>query len=298
VVVYPTCLFTEVNGTCYSVPPFDWGHVPGICNDLQALIPSLTCDSTSLVNDLLTPALRSAFHQVTGYDIGNLTLSSVLDSISNALGSGNTFSIDCAEFDAHVGATNGTPNAGVSLATDLNLFGTHYNYGVSWNFSITSGNAGQAILDIINSIIHPTTGNTCALPADWNSNKDYPGSVGTAPTNASTVTPPVTPTMSLTSPGAINEGGSASLSGTVSPAPASSQTVNLTWGDGGTSTTSTGSGGAFTATHTYVNNTPVGQPAAQYPIHASISGGPAASTVVTVRNVAPSNLVLTPSCPR
>jgi hypothetical protein len=295
VVVYPTCIVTEVNGHCYSIPPFDWGHVPGICQDLQSLIPGLTCDSNGLINDLLMPALRSAFKQVTGYDIGTLSLSSVLDSVSNALGSGNAVSIDCAEFDAHVGATNGTPSAGVSLATDLNLFGNHYNFGVGWNFSITSGNAGQAILDILNSIIHPTTGNTCALPADWNTNTNFPGAVGTAPQTAGTVTPPVVPTMTLTPPGVTNESSSATLQGSVAPAPSPAKTVTITWGDGSTSTATTGTGGAFSGNHTYANNTPVGQPAAQYAIKAAIASGPSASTVITVRNVAPSNLVLTPS---
>jgi len=295
VVVYPTCLFTMVNGTCYSVPPITGVHIPGLCSLVQQAIPSLSCTSTSFIDDLIMPALRSAFKSVTGYDIGTLSLSSVLDSISNALGSGSTFSIDCAEFDAHVGASNGTPSAGVALAAAINLFGNHYNYGVSWNFSVTSGNVGQAILDIINSIIHPSTGNTCALPADWNSNADYPGSVGTAPNTGTPGTaPPVTPTMSL-SPAAspVNEGSAATVNGSVSPAPAATETVNLTWGDGSSSTTTVGTAGTFSAAHTY--GASGGADEGQFAIHASISGGPSTGTMVTIANVTPSSLVLTPS---
>jgi hypothetical protein len=297
-VLYPTCITTWVDGTCYSIPPVSGLHIPGLCEALKPLIPGLTsCDITKLSDTLFMPALRALFKTVTGYDIGPLSLSNVLTSVSNALGSGNIFSIDCAEFDAHVGATNGSPSAGVSLATSLNLFGSNYQFGVGWDFSAASvsGNAGKAVLDVIKSIITPNTAVSCGLPSDWNTNASFPAVVGTAPTNSKFTTAPVTPTMAL-APGAatVDEGSLASVSGTIAPAPASPQTVTITWGDGATSTATT-SGDSFTATHTYGNNTPIGQAAGQFSVHAAVSGGPSASTVITVRNVAPSNLVLTPS---
>ncbi len=160
---------------------------------------------------------------------------------------------------------------------------------------MSSGNVVQAITDIINSIIHPNTGATCALPSDWNSNNEFPDAVGTAPQNNSNVpAPPVTPTMSL-SPAAspVDEGSAATVNGTVSPAPSSNETVTITWGDGTSSTTTVGTPGTFNASHTY--GASGGSHEGQFAIHAAVSGGPSAGTMVTVRNVTPSNLVLTPS---
>jgi hypothetical protein len=298
--VGPTCITTMVDGTCYSIPPIAGIHIPGICNDLQNVIPGLTCDQNGIADDLLFPALKAILKQTIGYDIGNVTLSSALNSIDNALGSGQTFAIDCAEFQAS--ATLGTtPNANVSLSAHVNLFGNELTPQISWNFAPDSSNVATDIQEILDSIIHPTaTGNgTCALPADWNTNADFPDAAGTGPNGGGdTGTPVVLPTppamtASLASP-VINEGGTATLNGTITPAPSSTQTITVDWADGSTSTTTTASDGSFTASHDYPNNTPIGQPSGQYLLTAS-GDGLTASANLTVQNVAPANLQLTPS---
>lgn len=303
VVVYPTCITTTVDGVCYSVPPITGVHVPGLCEDLHSVIPAIpsSCSASSLSDTLIMPALREAFRQVTGYDIGTLSLSQVFDGITNALGSGKTIAIDCAQFSA--GLTIGsTPSANVSLAADLDLFGSHHNFGIGWNLTPgATGNVGTAILNVIDSIIHPTTGVSCGLPADWNSNAAYPDVNGTAPTNnggSGPPPPPPPPTMSLSlDNAAIAEGDTTTARGSITPAPSSAQTVSLSWGDGSSGSTTTGTDGSFSASHAYRNAAP-GHDTGQFVVSASAgTSGPSATSMLTISNTLPSNLSLTTSAP-
>jgi hypothetical protein len=298
-VVPATCITTwGDDGNCYSIPPITGIHIPGLCEDLHGVISAIpsTCDGTSISNNLLLPVLRTIIKQTSGYDIGDVDLHTVLSDINNAFGSGQTVSIDCAEFQA-TADINATPSASVHLSADFDIFGDKLTAGVGWNFSSDSTNPATVISNLLNAIIHPNLNlhDTCALPADWNTNADFPDMVGTAPATGDD-TPPPTPTLALQfAHSTINEGSTASLSGTVTPTPAGSPTVTISWGtDQGTST-ATVSNGTFTATHTFDNNTPVGQPSAQYNVTANVASGPSSSAMLTVANVAPSSLTLTPA---
>ena len=122
---------TTVNGTCYSVPPFSAGHIPGICDALRAAISGLNCSSGGLADSLLLPALRAILKSSSGYDIGDVKLADALNAIQTSLANGKTFSIDCASFTAS--ATLGSaPTANVSLSTNLNVFGSQLTPQMTW----------------------------------------------------------------------------------------------------------------------------------------------------------------------
>lgn len=304
IVVPATCITTRVNGTCYSVPPIQGIHVPGICNALQQAIPTLTCDKGGIAEDLIFPALKSMLSSKTGVNLDNVSLSDVMNRVQTALGNGQTFSIDCAEFQAS--ATIGSsPSASVSLSSHMNVFGTSLTPQLSWNFSPNSSNVGTAIVNVLDAIIHPdlNLNGTCALPADWDSNPDFPDVVGTGPTATTVSTTPVLPpppkmSAQLTS-ATINEGDTAVLTGAITPAPSPAQQVTVDWGDGSTpATVTSGSDGHFSASHRVLNNTPAGQPSAQYNVKTTSGTGASAltsSVVLTVANVAPSNVTAVPS---
>ncbi|MBV8195349.1 MAG: hypothetical protein JOY80_07455, partial [Candidatus Dormibacteraeota bacterium] len=297
-----TCVTTEVNGTCYSVPPVTGVTIPGLCGDfpaLQSLLedsPGGSCDINNLVPNLINPALKAIFKAVTGDDPGNVSISTILSNIEHALGSGDVFAINCAEFNASA-TTSGSPSASVSLATDLDIFGNDLNFGIGWNFSPDVSNVPSAVVDIIQSLISPTTNVTCGLPADWNTNMDYPDAVGTGPgpNNGNGGPPPTNPVMTLgvtNTHATINEGGTATVSGTITPAPPLGTDVSVNWGDGSSAVTvTTDTSGAFSAQRTFLNNTPIGRSSGEYVITATQSGGsPHATTTLIVDNVAPSNL--------
>ena len=237
VVVPATCITTTVNGTCYSVPPIQGIHVPGICNALQSAISGLTCDNGGIAEDLIFPVLKSMLGAKTGANLDGVTLNDVLNRVTTALGNGQTFSIDCAEFQASV-SLGSSPSANVSLASHMNVFGNSLTPQISWNFAPNSSNVGTAITQVLNAIIHPdlSLNGTCALPADWSTNPDFPDVVGTGPTPTTVSTPPVLPppptmTAQLANP-SMNEGSTAVLNGTISPTPNPARSVTVNWGDG------------------------------------------------------------------
>ncbi|MDQ1635061.1 MAG: large repetitive protein, partial [Frankiaceae bacterium] len=303
VIVPATCITTTVNGTCYSVPPFSAGHIPGICDALRSAISGLNCSSGGLTDSLLLPALRAILKSSSGYDIGDVKLVDALNAIQTSLSNGKTFSIDCASFSA--AATLGSaPTANVSLSTNLNVFGSQLTPQMTWNFAPDTSNLGTGIQSVLDAIIHPNLNlhGTCALPADWNTNPDFPDAVGTAvsltggqPTQPTQPVIPPAPVMNThLAASAINEGDTATLTGSITPAPATPQTVTIDWGNGTPTTATTGTGGSFTTTQRFPNNTPAGQPSAQYPVKAT-AGTLSVSTMLTVSNVAPANLTATPS---
>lgn len=293
VTAYPHCYVAYGDdGNCYAVLPTTI-HVPGLCTFYKpsAIVNSNgDCDINLVVPNLIDPALAYAFKAITGYDLGNNNLSSIFNSISNAIGSGNLFSINCAEFGASA-TISSSPSASVTLAANIGLFGKTYNYGVGWNFGTGTDSGASAALDIIKSIITPPSTNvTCALPADWGTNKDFPSTfTGQAPGSNG---PPPPPVMTLTpASSSINEGDAATVNGTITPAPGDGTTVSVAWGDGSSPTSVTTSGGAFSADHTYANNTPVGQAVAQYVVSAT-EGTLVQTTDLAVANVAPQILSL------
>src|SRR5262249_39241068 len=99
----------------------------------------------------------------------------------------------------------------------------------------------------------------------------------------------------------INENGTTTLSGTFSdPEAPDTHTVVITWGPGeGSTTLSLGAGvSSFTATHQYLDDNPTGTASDAYPIAVTVAdnhgASGAASTTITVNNVAPVVTSLTP----
>lgn len=260
IVVPATCMFTTVNGTCYSVPPFST-TIPGICQDLSSIVPGgLQCNAQGIFNDVITPVLRSAIKSATGYDMGNLDLTTFFNKVNQALTSNNLLTLNCAEFKASVLAKT-SPSASVTLAAAGSVFDYPYNLGLTWDFAPNSDNAAADVSSLLSSLVNPqaSTG-TCGLPANWNANPDFPGVGGsvTAPpgvgssggSGSGTSPPPPTMAVSLGS-ATITEGSSAYISGTISPAP-SSDTVLIDWGDGSAADHVTvGGDGSFKDLHAF-----------------------------------------------
>jgi hypothetical protein len=103
------------------------------------------------------------------------------------------------------------------------------------------------------------------------------------------------------SPAVINENDTTTVSGSFTdPGTPDTHTVDLSWGDGSADTIlSLGAGVlTFSASHQYLDN-PAGQPLSSFTVTAVVTDkdgdSGSGSTSVTVNNVAPSNVVLTPS---
>src|SRR5262249_51639093 len=111
---------------------------------------------------------------------------------------------------------------------------------------------------------------------------------------------PVVTGLTATSP--INENATATLTGTLSdPDALDTHTVVINWGPGEGSTTLTLTAGVstFSATHQYLDDNPTGTSSDVYPVSVTITdnhgASGAASTSVTVNNVAPMVRSLTPN---
>ncbi|MHB1987566.1 MAG: hypothetical protein ACYCSF_06240 [Acidimicrobiales bacterium] len=271
-VVFPaTCWVTWVNGTCYVTPPINL-TIPGICKALQGEISSLDCTPSGIFNGLVGPVLKSVIQSLTGYSVGNL--SSFLADVNNALTSNDIFDLTCAEFQASA-VLNTAPSASVSLSAAGDVLSYPFNAGLSWNFAPNSSNVGADVATLLGDLVNPaTTSGTCGLPSDWNNNPDFPGIGGsvTSPngggssggSGTATTPPPPALTVSLTS-SSITEGSSATVTGSVTPAPTSPEQISVTWGDGTPAeTVTTTAQGAFTASHAFPDISPSASPSAQY----------------------------------
>lgn len=299
-VVPATCITTEVNGICYSVPPLSV-TIPGICPSLHNSLPNLDCSSPqSIIDTLITPVLKVVITHTTGYDMSATSLTTFLDALTSALSSGNAFNLTCAQFHA-AAQLSSTPNAQVNLAAAGSVFSNPFNLGLGWSFAPNSSNVTAAVVSLIQNLITPTaTSGSCGLPANWNANPDFPGISGSISPDAGTgssggsgsggTPPPPTLTTSLTS-SSIVEGSSAIVTGSLSPVPPSPVALTVTWGDGTSSTVNTGSDGAYTAAHPYLDLTPTGVPSAQYLVSVHDTADDlTANATVTVTEAVPSAL--------
>lgn len=304
VITPATCITTEVNNTCYTTPPFSI-TIPGICSGLQASFPHLDCSSAQgIVDGLITPVLDEVIYKITGYSMGTTSLTTFFTDLASGLASGNALDLTCAEFHAAAQVST-TPNAQVSLAAAGSVFGSGFNLGLGWNFAPNSSNVSADVVSLIQDLISPTTtSGSCGLPANWNSNPDFPGisgsinpdsGTGSSGGSGSGGTPaPPTLTASLAA-SSITEGSTATITGTLSPAPSSPETLAVNWGDGSTVSVQTGTGGTFTASHPYPDISPAGVPSAQYLVTVSdATDGLTANASLTVTEAIPSALVIQP----
>jgi hypothetical protein len=146
-------------------------------------------------------------------------------------------------------------------------------------------------------------GMTLTLPDDTG-NQNFTltvTAIATEQSNGSTASSPpgtidvtihnVPPTLSNLGATNTNEGSATTLTGKITDPGTDTFTVTVDWGDGTTSTFNNVQQGNFSYDHVYVDDNPTGTSSDPYTIHVTVTdddgGSTAASTQITVSNVAP-----------
>lgn len=195
------------------------------------------------------------------------SLSTLLGTIVDELAGFGALDVECAEFTFD--ASDGTPL--IDLRSNLRFGETTYGVGVPWDMDKADFGV-SALLDAVWKQIFGTPAEVTCTPAI------VPDGISPESFAAADVT---------ASPTAIDEGETVAIEATFTADPGSD--VQVRWGDGSVSVLG-GTGTTRTATHRYLDD-PSGTDDS-YEILVLVDGGRVGSTTVTVRNVAPSGLVL------
>ena len=285
-IVEPFCVGIELSSGCWIVPPITL-DLPGLC-DVAGLfganpLAPYSCDATGLKNavvDLFEDAFYLVFQEE--FDDVQAEVQKVADAMESPAAV-TIFDIPCLAFDMSFGSLQDSKNAF--------LFGAHlvifnqdfYLNDVGWDFSkdvvTNAANLQSSLLAFILGISQG--GSATSLCGE-----------GSGAVNDTGVTAPSN--LVLTAPSSVTEGGQITLSGTYSdPDAIASDTVGvtITWGDGSTQVV-TPSAGAFSATHTYVDDNPTATASDAVTISATVNnsrtGSVTATHALTVNNAAPS----------
>ena len=279
--VDPVCVGTVViSGVCWAVPPITGPTIPGLCSLIGISSSSADCSWGGLLGKYVLAPLVQKFNQTTGLNLPT-TFSELQTQINNLVDSINVpnvdiLSLDCAEFslDANSAAQG---HVNVSLASKLRVFGHQLEFGFGWDFGNFSGNAGDVVKQVIQQLLNPHTTTCDPIPP------------GHAEPGASQT---ISGSLSSTK---VNEGGSATWTGTFGNTAANYPAVTVDWGDGTSETIAAGTSKTVSKTHTYPQNGPHGFSHGQYTVAGMVNdtGGNTASSTEGVDNVAPSITSLT-----
>lgn len=279
--VDPICVGTVViSGVCWAVPPITGPRIPGLCSLIGIDSSSSDCSWGGLLSRYVLAPLVQKFNAATGLNLPT-SLSQLQTDIDNLVSTINNanidiLSLDCAEFSLDAGlAAQGHVN--VSLASKLRVFGHPLEFGFGWNFSNFNGNAGDVVKQIIQQLLNPHTTTCDPIP---------PGHESPA-VAAQTIDGSVTST--------LNEGGTATWTGTFGSTASTYPAVTVDWGDGSSDTIAAGTSKTVSKTHTYPQNGPHGYSHGEYTVAGEVNdaGGDTASSNVGVNNVAPSITAVT-----
>ena len=279
--VDPVCVGTVViSGVCWAVPPITGPTIPGLCSLIGISSSSADCSWGGLLGKYVLAPLVQKFNQTTGLNLPT-TFSELQTQINNLVDSINVpnvdiLSLDCAEFslDASLAAQG---HVNVSLASKLRVFGHQLEFGFGWNFANFNGNAGDVVKQVIQQLLNPHTTTCDPIPP------------GHAEPGASQT---ISGSLSSTK---VNEGGTATWTGTFGNTAANYPAVTVDWGDGTSETIAAGTSKTVSKTHTYPQNGPHGFSHGQYTVAGMVNdtGGNTASSTEGVDNVAPSITTLT-----
>ena len=272
--VYPTCVTKEINGTCYSIPPFSL-HVPGICDAIGIDHNSSDCTFGGIMARYVLPAVLDKVNQATGLNLHASNLQDVIDQLVTTLSNPNVsiLSLDCAEFEADARQlAQGQVNA--TLAARLRLFGHPISLGAHWDFGNFQGNASTWTTQLLQQLLSPQPATCPDIPAGHENQ-----AMAVADQHLS----------AQIAPSAVDENGDVTFTGTFSDDASNYPAVVVDWGDGSSDTIAAGTDKTVSHTHRYLNNGPGGFAVAQYPIRAVVQDGghDTQELTATVRNVAP-----------
>ena len=250
--------------------------------------PTATASDSYTISVTVTDDDLGSATNTTGVTVTNVAPSAVTVSVTpGALDENDSTAlsgsfVDVGTLDTHTVVINwgdGGSNTTLNLAAGVTSFSTTHQY--------LDDNPTSTASDV-NTITVTVT------------DDDLGSASGTTTTTISNVVPSalvLTPT-----PATLNENGSTSLAGSFTdPGTLDTHTVVINWGDGGSNTTLNLAAGVttFSTTHQYLDDSPTGTSSDSYSISVTVSdddlGSIAATTSVTVNNVAPSAVTLTPS---
>lgn len=257
------CLGDETDGGCWLIPPISW-HIPGVC-DAPGFAGGF---HDFLCTDLSAPkVVGKLFENQLSNDLGlqlpNEDGGAILDDLGTQLtGSGVNATCGYATAD-YANGTISPSELTLDVAGDKVVVETPLDLVGDSGFD-PQGKSLQNVFDVLVGSAAPSADHC---------------------TTTSQPTPPAHASITLAaSPTTLTEGETVSASGIADVDNATS--VDITWGDGASSSATIGTDGAFSATHTYADDIGVGT-STSYTIEAS-AGSAAAATRVTVTNVAPS----------
>ena len=203
-------------------------------------------------------------------NISGLGIEDYLYGLADQLSDAQFLSVECAEFDWTAGKGAGE----IEITLLLDVLGEPYGFQLP--FDLTSFEAGaRSVTEELLELFLDFGGETVECTGE----QESPAWL-TASTGLASVTP-------------ILEGGTATVSGTITPTPTTPIDITIEWGDGSSTLLTGVTGGTFSAPHTYPDDDPSGTPIDSYAVRASSPGtdGPA-FTSVRVENVAPTVTIL------
>lgn len=241
--------------------------------ELPSAIPSTVSAIEEAMGDLLAQSVAALDH-VPDLIPPGFSLSDYLDALAGRFTGTSFFRTECAEFSF----ASGTTGTEVDLRIHVELLETTYRFGAALDLNDPVDGVVRLVDDLVAA--HLGIGSTtdqvaCSGPAD-----PPPG-----------VSEATALTLDLAAaPAVVDEGedGVVTVQGEFSALPAEPLTVRLDWGDG-TVDEFTAATSTFTRTHWYADDRPTGVADEVVPISATVAGStiPKASTLVSVRNVAP-----------
>jgi hypothetical protein len=282
--VQPTCVGI-VDGGCWLVPPFNLPNV-GLCDvlDLDPCSVDELWDEhiVDLMGDVLDDAVASF-----GATSNVAPLLAQLEAVFDGQSSGPLLALRCAEFEGVIGSFDDTA---ITMGMELALAGEAFGLAITWDFSDFDGSV-ESLVGLLFAEISPFT---CQPLPEYVTEDPFVTGAGGPPGGE---TPPPANLSIAAGPLAVSENGVVTLTGTFDRALTAATVVTIDWGDG-TQTVPVAAGATTlpAVQHTYRDDDPSGTQVDVVTISATPDNGGAGDTArVTVRNVAPSAVVVSAS---
>ncbi len=294
---------------CFLYPT---GYTDGICDGIG--IPDAECTLPKVAEVLVVRPMLELV--LAGVDVSSEVVGFAHDVTTMVL-EGELFRIDCASFDltAEVAGTIGAPDffGEIQLGLFLTFFGQPIGVSFEWFVDTQQDGLeqfGENVENLVNSLLETFTGtteSTCwteeEIDAFIEDDTDDPTETGTPPPPP----PAVMQSAEITSDAVLNpalganvtrEADTSTLTLTFDRAVTTPRALNVDWGDGSAVQPITIAAGnaTVTTTHIYLDDTPTATPSdVRTAVITDTSNNQVLNRAVTVLNVAPSGVTVTPT---